>query len=93
MVLVLITAYLFGWIVHRSRVKASEAAYQQSKLMREVAEIALVEYIEGVLKQGEANAHQTIEELKVDVEKAKAVELTKKNIYMQMRSSWMSLYW
>ncbi len=35
---------------------------------------------------------RTIDELKSEVEKAKAVEKVKKELYTQAKASWMSLY-
>ncbi len=51
MIFVLIAGFVLALVVHRLRVRAAEAAYQQAKLTREVAEIALAEFVEGVAKQ------------------------------------------
>lgn len=51
MVFVLIAGFVLALVVHRLRVRATEAAYQQAKLTREVAEIALAEFVEGIAKQ------------------------------------------
>jgi HlyD family secretion protein len=51
MVFVLIAGFVLALVVHRIRVRAAEAAYQQAKLTREVAEIALAEFIEAIAKQ------------------------------------------
>ena len=40
--------------------KSAEAAYQNAKLAREVAEIALTEYVEGILKQDRKTLKTTI---------------------------------
>ena len=157
MAFVLIVGCVLGLVVHRLRVKASEAAYQQAKLTREVAEIALAEFAEGIVKQNiesvrgeistaeaelngaeeridrsksaadkanfleakvaaneqevrrakfqlheaqrkrmtlEATNVRTIQELKSEVEKARAVERDKRAIYMEVKARWMSrLIW
>ncbi len=51
MIIVLIAGFVLALVVHRIRVRAAEAAYQQAKLTREVAEIALAEFVEGIAKQ------------------------------------------
>jgi HlyD family secretion protein len=51
MIFVLIAGCVLALVVHRLRVRAAEAAYQQAKLTREVAEIALAEFVEGIATQ------------------------------------------
>ncbi len=74
MVLVLIFGCVLGWIVHhvriKVRIKASEAAYQQAKLTREVAEIALVEYVEGIFKRDVETVEGEISLAEADLKRA-----------------------
>jgi RND family efflux transporter MFP subunit len=48
----------------------AEASYKQSKLTREVAEVAVVEYVEGVFKQEKSTADGDIALAKSDLERA-----------------------
>jgi HlyD family secretion protein len=61
--------------------KSAEAAYQNAKLAREVAEIALTEYVEGILKQDRitlkttiASAESAIQRAKVRLERTRNVQ-------------------
>jgi HlyD family secretion protein len=50
MVLVLILGCGLGWVI-RGRLKEAEAAYQRARLLRQVAEMAVIEYERGIFKQ------------------------------------------
>jgi len=52
--------------------KSAEAAYQNAKLAREVAEIAQVEYVEGILKQDRAAMKTAIASAQTAIQKAQA---------------------
>jgi hypothetical protein len=70
LVLVLLIGCVLGMIVLRARVKASWAAYRDAQLTREVAEIALTEYIEGILKPDIATVDGEISVAEADLKSA-----------------------
>jgi HlyD family secretion protein len=72
MVVVLITGCVLALVIHRMRVRAAEAAYQQAKLAREVSEIALVEYVEGMVEQNVKRVEGEISLAEADLKIAEA---------------------
>ncbi len=70
LLLVLLIGCVLGMIVLRARVKASWAAYQEAKLTREVAEIAIHEYLEGILKPDIATVDGEISSAEADLKSA-----------------------
>jgi hypothetical protein len=60
MVLVVIFGFVFGWFAHRTRVRQALAALENANLTREVAEIAVVEYAEGIFLQDLATVQREI---------------------------------
>ncbi|MFI5459308.1 MAG: hypothetical protein ACHRXM_28115 [Isosphaerales bacterium] len=70
MVLVLISGCVFGWVEHRIRLRAAQAAYQHAKITREVAQIAVVEYIEGIYKQDIETVQGEISLAEADLKRA-----------------------
>jgi HlyD family secretion protein len=63
--LVLISGFIFGWVEHHLRVRAAEAALKSARLTREAAEIAMVEYLQGIYQQD-------IEEVEAEISLAEA---------------------
>jgi HlyD family secretion protein len=60
MVLVVIFGFVFGWFAHRTRVRQALAALENANLTRGVAEIAVVEYAEGIFLQDLATVQREI---------------------------------